>query len=48
MSSIYKLIFGITLPRMIEEMKAYMQNSNAPVGDWFLYEDFTMLRVYGF
>ena len=33
MSSIYKLIFGITLPRMIEEMKAYMQNSNEPVGD---------------
>ena len=33
MSSIYKLIFCITLLRMTEEMKAYMQNSNEPVGD---------------
>ena len=33
MSSIYKLIFGITLRRMIEEMKAYLQSSNEPVGD---------------
>ena len=48
MSSIHKLIFGISLPRMIEEMKAYMQNSNEPVGDWFLYKYFTVLRVYGF
>ena len=48
MSSIYKSIFGITLPRMIEEMKAYMHNSNEPVGDWFLYKDFTMLRIYVF
>ena len=47
-SSIYKLIFGITLPRMTEEMKAYMQNSNEPVGDWFLYKYFIVLRVYGF
>ena len=48
MSSIHKLIFCINLPRMIEEMKAYMQNSNEPVGDWFLYKDFIVLRVYGF
>ena len=48
MSSIYKLIFGITLPRMIEEMKTYLQNSNDPVGDWFLYKEFIVLRVYGF
>ena len=48
MSSIYKLIFGITLPGMTEEMKAYIQNSSEPVGDWFLYKDFTVLRVYGF
>jgi hypothetical protein len=48
MSSIYKLIFGITLPRMTKEMKAYMHNSNEPVGVWFLYKEFTVLRVYGF
>ena len=29
-------------------MKAYMQNSNEPVGDQFLYKYFTVLRVYGF
>ena len=48
MSSIYKLIFGTSLLRMIEEMKAYLQNSNEPVGDWFLYKVFTILRIYGF
>ena len=48
MSSIYKLIFGTSLPRMTEEMKAYLQNSNEPVGDWFLYKEFTVLRIYGF
>ena len=48
MSSIHNNIFGISLPRMTEEMKAYMHNSNEPVGDWFLYKYFTILRVYGF
>ena len=48
MSSIHKLIFGIYLPRMTKENKAYMHNSNEPMGDWFLYKDFTVLRVYGF
>ena len=48
MSSIYKLIFGTSLPTMIEEMKAYLQNSNETVGHWFLYKEFIILRVYGF
>ena len=48
MSSIYKLFFGTSLPRMTEEIKAYQQNSNELVGDWFLYKEFTLLRVYGF
>lgn len=48
MPSIHKLIFGISLPRMIEEMKAYMHNSIEPVGGWFLYKYFIVLRVYGF
>ena len=48
MSSIQKMIFGISLPRMTEEMKVYMHNSNEPIGDWFLYKYFTVLRVYGF
>jgi hypothetical protein len=48
MSSLHKLIFGISLLRMTKEMKVYMQNSNEPVGDWFLYQEFTVLRVSGF
>ena len=48
MSSLHKLIFGISLPRMTKEMKVYMQNSNELVGDWFLYKEFIVLRVYGF
>ena len=48
MSSIYKLIFGTSLPRMTEEMKSYLHNFNEPVGDWFLYKEFTILRIYGF
>ena len=45
---VYKLIFGTTLPRMTEEMKICMQNSNEPARDWFLYKENTMLRIYGF
>lgn len=48
LASIYKLIFGTVLPRIIEEMKAYLQNSNELVGDWFLYKEYTFLRIYGF
>ena len=48
MASIYKLTFGTALPRMTKEMKAYLQNSNEPVGDLFLYKEFTILRIYGF
>jgi hypothetical protein len=33
MAFIYRLIFGTTLPTLTEEMKAYLQNSNEPVGD---------------
>ena len=43
MSSIYKFIYGMSLPRMLEEMKAYMQSSSEPIGDWFLYKEFIVL-----
>ena len=33
---------------MTKEMKAYLQNSNELVGEWFLYKEFTILRIYGF
>ena len=33
MSSIYKLIYGMSLPIFSEEMKDYIQNSSELVGD---------------
>ena len=33
MASIYKLIYGVSLLRFLEEMKAYMQSSSELVGD---------------
>ena len=48
MSFVYRLIFGNSLPRMTEEMISYLLNSNAQVGDWFLYKEFKVLRIYGF
>ena len=49
MSEMYKLLFDEVLPRVLEEMKVMMQSSPKDrFGDWFLYKDFTVLRVYGF
>ena len=49
MSEMYKLLYDEVLPRVLEEMKVMMQSSPEDrVGDWFLYKDFTVLRVYGF
>ena len=49
MSEIYKMLFDEVLPRVLEEMKSMMQSSPEDrVGDWFLYKDFTVLRIYGF
>ena len=48
MAYIYNLIFGIALPRITKEMKAYLQNSNEPVGGWFHYKEYTFLMIYGF
>ena len=45
----YKLLFDEVLPRVLEEMKSMMQSSPEDrIGVWFLYKDFTVLRVYGF
>ena len=49
MSEIYKMLFDEVLPRVLEEMKSMMKSSPEDrVGDWFLYKDFTVLRIYGF
>ena len=49
MTEIYKLLFDDVLPRVLEEMKLMLQSSlEDRIGDWFLYKDFTVLRVYEF
>ena len=49
MSEMYKLLFDEMLPRVLEEMKIMLQSSSEDrIGDWFLYKDFTISRVYGF
>lgn len=44
----YKLIFDSTMPRIQEDFKLLLQNHVELVGDWLCYQDFTILRVYGF
>jgi len=49
MSEMYKMLFDEDLPRVLDEMKYLMQSSPEDrVGDWFLYRDYTVLRIYGF
>ena len=49
MSQIYRILFDELLPKVLEEMKSMMQSSpDDRIGDWFMYKDFTVLRVYGF
>ena len=49
MSGIYRMLFDEDLPRVLDEMRCLMQSSpEEQVGDWFLYRDYTVLRVYGF
>ena len=48
MDEIYKLLFDDVLPRVLEDMRLMLQSSSEDrIGDWFLYKDFTVLRVYG-
>ena len=46
--AIYRLIFGMVMPRIGEELKTILQNPRGLVGDWFYFADYTLLRVYGF
>ena len=48
MVAIYKLIFSSTMSRIHEDFKSLLQNPMEPVGDWLFYQDFTILKVYGF
>jgi hypothetical protein len=48
MSIIYQLIFNNEFPRVSEDMKNKLKLSSKPTGDWFLFRDHTIIRVYGF
>ena len=46
--ALYKLIFGSSMPRIGEDLKLLLQNPVELVGDWFCFEDCTLIRIYGF
>ena len=46
--ALHKLIFGSSMPRISEDLKLLLQNPVETVGDWFCFEDYTLIRVYGF
>jgi hypothetical protein len=49
MSRVYSLIFGMHLPRVLEEMKSSLQpNPENRVGDWMLFMHSTVIWVYGY
>ena len=46
--TLYKIIFGSTMPRINEDLRLFLQNPVELIGDWFCFKDFTVIRVYGF
>ena len=49
MSKVYTAIFSKKLPRVIPEMRTILQPSTEKrIGDWFLFENGTVIRLYGF
>ena len=46
--AIYKIIFGSTMLRISDDLKLLLHNPTKRVGDWFCYQDFIVIRVYGF
>jgi hypothetical protein len=48
MSRVYSLIFNTSLPRVLDDMRSYLQpNPENRVGDWVLFMHSTMIWVYG-
>jgi hypothetical protein len=48
MSKIYSLIFNTILPRVLDDMRSYLQpNPKNKVGDWVLFMHSTIIWVYG-
>jgi len=49
MSNIYELIYEDRFPRVIEDMRKALQlKKGKTTGDWFLYWNHIVIRVYGF
>ena len=48
MPSIYKVIFGSTMPRTSADFKLLLQNPMDLIGDWFCYKDSIVIGIYGF
>jgi hypothetical protein len=49
MSRVHSLIFGLDLPRVLEEMKNSLQpNLENMIGDWVLFAQSTVIWVYGY
>ena len=49
MSRVYNLIFGSNLPRVLEEIKSFLQpNLESRVGYWMLFIQSTVIWVYGY
>ena len=47
-SQVYMLIYEQIFPRVCPELQVCLQpNVEDVVGDWFLYQNYTVLRVYG-
>ena len=48
MSRIDRLIFDQELPRVTEMMRSNLKTGSEVIGDWFLYVEYTKIRLYGF
>jgi len=46
--ALYKLIFGSTMQRIGGDLKLLLKGLVELVGDWFYFEDYTLIKVYGF
>ena len=48
-SRVYFLIFEVNYLRVPQHFQMYLHpHIENQIGDWFLYQDYTVLRIYGF
>ena len=47
-SKVYFLIFEVNYPRVPQHFQMYLHpRIENHIGDWFLYQDYTVIRIYG-